>query len=71
MDFIQQKPDTLTDAQLDSAIDWLAERGHALKAASFRREKLNRAYQVALTEAIVKDPHLVNTKTVVVYRDPL
>ena len=66
MDFINQKPESLNDAQLDAAIAWLAERNRDSTAATFRREKLNRAYVVALNNRIAADPTLAITSTVTV-----
>ena len=66
MDFINQKPETLNDAQLDAAIAWLVARNRHADAATFRREKLNRAYVVALNNRIAADPTLANTSTVTV-----
>ena len=66
MDFINQKPETLNDAQLDAAIAWLVARNRDSYAANFRLEKLNRAFKLALNARVLADPTLANTTTVVV-----
>jgi hypothetical protein len=66
MDFIQHQPHTLNASQLDDAIAWLVARNRHADAAPFRREKLNRAYVVALNNRIAADPTLANTTSVVV-----
>ena len=66
MDFINRDPATLNEAQLNDAITWLVARNRHADAATFRREKLNRLYVVALNNRIAADPTLASTSMVTV-----
>ena len=60
---IAGNPADLTDRQLDDAITTLAARSRP-EVINYRKEKLHRAYFVALNNRINADPNLANTTTV-------
>jgi hypothetical protein len=60
---INENPQTLSDNQLDAAIAWCAERNR-VEVLTYRKERLRRAYMLAIDSRIKADPLLANTSTV-------
>jgi hypothetical protein len=63
-EYFDKAANTLTDAELTAAITDAANRGQNDQACALRREKLNRAYVVALNTRIKADQFLASTTTV-------